>query len=157
MQSYAVKAIQAGNEEDAKKFLEKKATLTSKQQGLQEAYNMASTNAANMRAMHDKLVADINELESRRDMIKGKIAAAKTQERINKMTSSVNGANNSMAAFDRMEAKANSMLDKANAMSALNAGTGNEIEDLTKKYGSSSVNVDAELEALKASLGQTTP
>ena len=98
-----------------------------------------------------------NELESRRDMIKGKIAAAKTQERINKMTSSVNGANNSMAAFDRMEAKANAMLDKANAMSALNAGTGNEIEDLTKKYGSSSVNVDAELEALKASLGQTTP
>ena len=43
MQSYAVKAIQAGNEEDAKKFLEKKATLTTKQQGLQEAYNMAAT------------------------------------------------------------------------------------------------------------------
>ena len=59
-----------------------------------------------------------------------------------------------MAAFDRMEAKANSMLDKANAMSELNAG-GDEIQDLTKKYGSSSVNVDAELEALKASLGQT--
>lgn len=155
MQNYAVKAMQAGNEEDARKFLEKKATLTTKQQGLQEAYNMASTNAANMRAMHDKLVNDINELESRRDMIKGKIAAAKTQERINNMTSSVNGANNSMAAFDRMEAKANAMLDKANAMSTLNANTGNEIEDLTKKYGSSSVDVDAELEALKASLGQT--
>ena len=154
MQSYAVKAIQAGNEEDAKKFLEKKATLTTKQQGLQEAYNMAATNAANMKAMHDKLVNDIKELESRRDMVKGKIAAAKTQERINKMTSSVTGANNSMAAFDRMEAKANSMLDKANAMSELNAG-GDEIQDLTKKYGSSSVNVDAELEALKASLGQT--
>lgn len=154
MQSYAVKAIQAGNEEDAKKFLEKKATLTSKQQGLQETYNIASTNATNMRAMHDKLVNDINELESRKDMIKGKIAAAKTQERINNMTSSVSGANNSMAAFDRMEAKANAMLDKANAMTELNSGRGNEIEDLTKKYGSS-VNVDAELEALKASLTQT--
>lgn len=156
MQNYAVKAMQAGNEDDARKFLEKKSTLTTKQQGLQEAYNMASTNAANMRSMHDKLVRDINELESRRDMIKGKIAAAKTQERINNMTSSVSGANNSMAAFDRMEARANAMLDKANAMSALNNNSGDEIADLTKKYGSSSVNVDAELEALKASLGQTT-
>lgn len=156
MQNYAVKAIQAGNEEDAKKFLEKKATLTTKQQGLQEAYTMASTNATNMRQMHDKLVADISQLESRKEMIKGKIAAAKTQERINNMTSSVSGANNSMAAFDRMEAKANAMLDKANAMSQLNMNTGNELEDLTKKYGGSTVNVDAELEALKASLGQTS-
>ena len=155
MQSYAVKAIQAGNEEDAKKFLEKKATLTSKQQGLQEAYNMASTNAANMRAMHDKLVADINELESRRDMIKGKIAAAKTQERINKMTSSVTNSEASLSAFDRMEAKANRMLDQANAMSELNSvGSDDSFEDMAAKYDSApSSAVDDELAALKAQMG----
>lgn len=150
--AYAVKALQAGNEDDAKKFLEKKAQLTNKQTELQNTYNAAHNNAENMRAMHDKLVGDISEMESRRDTIKAKLAAAKTQERINKMTSSIDGANNSIAAFERYEDKANKALDKANAMAELNAGPKDDIKDLTKKYDSSSSSVDAELEALKASL-----
>lgn len=153
MQQYAVKALEAGNEDDARQFLEKKGALTSKQEGLQQAYDLAHTNATNMRQMHDKLVKDINELESRKDMIKGKLAVAKTQEHINKMTSGLNG-NNSIAAFDRMEAKANAALDKANAMTELNNITGDSIADLTAKYAGSTSNVDDELAALKASLGQ---
>lgn len=155
MQAYAVKALEAGNEDDARKFLAKKASLTSKQEGLQQAYDMASKNATNMKAMHDKLVSDIGELESRKDMIKGKMAVAKTQERINNITSSVSSANNSISAFDRMEQKANKALDKANAMAELNAGPKDEIEDLTKKYGSGNSDaIDDELAALKASLNQ---
>lgn len=154
MQAFAVKAIEAGNDSDAKKFLEKKSSLANKQADLQEAYNLASANAANMRAMHDKLVGDIQQLESRKDMIKGKMAAAKTQERINKMTSGIDGANNSMAAFDRMEAKADAALDKANAMAELNAGPKDDIDDLTAKYSSPSSEIDDELAALKASLGK---
>lgn len=154
LQAYAVKALEAGNEGDARKFLEKKSALSGKLEGLQQAYNLASSNAQNMRAMHDKLTNDIKELESRKDMIKGKMAVAKTQERINKMTSSIDGANNSMAAFDRMEEKANMALDKANAMAALNTAPSDETEDLMKKYDSSSPSVEDELAALKASLNQ---
>lgn len=154
MQGYAIKALEAGNEGDAKKFLERKGTLTSKQEGLKQAYDMAATNAANMRAMYDKLVKDISELESRKQMIKSKMAVARTQERLNKITSNVSGANNSMAAFDRMEAKANAALDKANALSQLNMRSTDELEDLTAKYGSTSSSVDDELAALKASLGK---
>lgn len=154
MQQFAVKALEQGSEDDARKFLEKKSTLSTKQEGLQQAYDLASRNASNMRAMHDKLVKDISELEARKDMIKGKMAVAKTQERINKMTSSIDGANNSMAAFDRMEAKANQALDKANAMAELNAGPKDEIADLTAKYSSSATAVDDELAALKASLNK---
>lgn len=154
MQQFAVKALEANNEADAKRFLEKKATLATKQTGLQEAYDIASKNATNMRAMHDKLVKDIGELESRKDMIKGKMAVAKTQERINKVTAGVGNANNSMAAFDRMEAKANAALDKANAMAELNAG-GDSIDDLTAKYSDAAPSaIDDELAALKASLGK---
>lgn len=154
LQAYAVKALEAGNEGDARKFLEKKSALSGKLEGLQQAYNLASSNAQNMRTMHDKLTNDIKELESRKDMIKGKMAVAKTQERINKMTSSIDGANNSMAAFDRMEEKANMALDKANAMAALNTAPSDETEDLMKKYDSSSPSVEDELAALKASLNQ---
>lgn len=153
-QSYAVKAIEAGNDEDAKKFLERKASLAQKQASLQQSYDLASKNAANMRAMHDKLTGDIKELEARRDTIKGKMAVAKTQERINKMSSSIDGANNSIAAFNRMEAKADAALDKANAMAELNAAPADELEDLTKKYSSNASSVDDELAALKASLGK---
>lgn len=157
MQSYAIKALEAGNEDDAKKFLEQKAQLNTKLAGLQQAFELAHTNATNMRQMHDKLVADIGELESRKDMIKGKLAVAKTQERINKMTSSVDSANSSISSFEKFEALANKKIDEANAMAELNASSSkNEIKDLEAKYGSttSSSAVDDELAALKASLGK---
>lgn len=153
MQTYAVKALEANNEADARKFLEQKTSLAAKQPGLQEAYDLSHTNAAHMRQMHDKLVEDINELESRKDMIKGKLAVAKTQERINQMGSSVVNANNSISSFERYEEMANKALDKANAMAELNRNSSDTIEDLTKKYAGST-SVDEELEALKASLNK---
>lgn len=154
MQTYAVKALEANNEADARKFLEKKATLSTKLTGLQEAYDLAHNNAAHMREMHDKLVNDINELESRKDMIKGKLAVAKTQERINRIGSSVDSANNSMASFQRFEDMADKALDKANAMAELNRSSSEQsINDLEKKYATDA-SVDDELAALKASMNK---
>ncbi|MBO4324674.1 MAG: PspA/IM30 family protein, partial [Lachnospiraceae bacterium] len=104
---------------------------------------------------HDKLTMDIKELETRKETIKGKLAVAKAQEKINKMTSSVSSANNSIASFERYEALANKKLDKAQAEAELNASNPtNSIRDLTAKYVNDP-NVDAELAALKASLGMT--
>lgn len=153
MQSFAVKALEAGDEKDARKFLEQKATYSSKLSGLQEAYDLASNNATNMRDMHDKLVADINQLEARRDMIKGKLSVAKTQERLNKIGSSVSSANDSISSFKRYEDLADKALDKANAMSDLNRSTSKSIDDLTKKYDVDT-SVDDELAALKASMNK---
>lgn len=151
MQNYAIRALEENNEKDARKFLERKSVLAAKEAGLKAAYDLAASNAGKMREMHDKLVADIQELEARKDMIKGKMAVAKTQERINRISSSVNSANNSISAFDRMEEKANRALDKANAMADLNAGPKDDIKDLAAKYDNTT-NIDSELEALRASL-----
>lgn len=154
MQQYAIKALESNNEDDARKFLEQKASLNGKLAGLTEAYELAHTNATNMHAMHDKLVSDIAELESRRETIKGKLAVAKTQERINQMQSSVDSANSSIASFERYEELANKKLDQANAMAQLNAGNPDaELRDLKKKYAMDTT-VDDELAALKASLGK---
>ena len=153
MQSYAVKALENDNESDARKFLEQKSTLEAKLPGLQQAYDIAETNATHMREMHDKLTADVKQLESRRDMIKGKLSVAKTQERINKMGSSVSSANNSIGSFERYEDIANKALDKANAMAELNRSTSQSVEDLTKKYDIDN-SVEDELAALKASLNK---
>ncbi len=153
--NYATKAVQAGNDDDARKFLSEKATLTAKLTGLTEAYQLAKQNADNMRAMHDKLVKDIEELEARREMIKGKMAVAKTQKKINEMTgSAISNANDSIAAFERMEAKANKMLDEAEAMAELNKGADTKIEDLKSKYSASNDDIEAELAALKAGMNK---
>jgi phage shock protein A len=156
MQNYAVKAVEAGNDEDAKQFLSKKNQLALKQEQLQATYEVAAKNAAQMRQMHDKLVSDINELESRKSVIKTKLSAAKAQERINKISSSVGDAADSISAFERMEDKANKALDQANAMAELNASkTKESLKDLELKYGSASSGaVDDELAALKASMGK---
>ena len=155
MQRYAEKAIVAGNDNDARQFLEKKQQLVSKQTALQQAYDLAHGNAVKMKEMHDKLVSDMGELQSRRDAIRAKVAVAKTQERLNKVGSSVAGVSNKLSAFDRMEEKANRMLDEANAMSELNT-TKDDVADLAAKYDedSSNTGVDDELAALKARLGK---
>lgn len=156
MQTYAEKALTAGNEADARSFLEKKQQLTTTQASLQQAYNIAAENAKKMRQMHDKLVRDIESLESRRAAIKATVKAAKAQERINKVGTSVTGANNSMEAFSKMEEKANRMLDEANAMAELNASQEDaDINSLAAKYDEAPNNtaVDDELAALKAKMG----
>ncbi len=156
-QNYAVKAVESGNDEDARQFIVKKNQLVEKQAALSQSYDLAAANASKMRQMHDKLVKDINELNAKKDTIKAKIAVAKTQEKINKMGSSVAGAENSMSAFARMEAKADKMIDQANAMSELNASSeAADISNLTAKYDESpqTAQVDDELAALKAQLGK---
>lgn len=154
-EEYAKKALMAGNEEDAKKFLEKKNSLATTQASLQQTYEVAAANAAKMRQMHDKISKDIVDLNARKDAIKAKVAVAKTQEKMNKMTSKIGSATNSMNAFDRMEEKANKMLDSANAMAELNMQSRDEIDDLAAKYdsGVADSTVDDELAALKAQMG----
>ena len=155
-QKYAEKAVMAGNDNDARQFLAKKAQLEQQKASLQQAYDIAAANAAKMKQMHDKLCKDIADLNARKDSIKAKMAAAKTQEKLNKLGASVEGAMGSMSAFDRMEAKADQMLDKANAMAELNAGDKDDVEDLAAKYDSVETEapaVDDALAALKAQMG----
>lgn len=158
MQNYAEKALLAGNEADARIFLEKKEELSKKLVSIQQTYDIAKENSTKMRSMHDKLVKDIGELNARRNELKAKMAIAQTQEKLNKIGSSVNGAMGNMSKFDEMEAKINKRLDTANAMAELNSSNqGENIDDLMAKYdepgNSSSSEVDDEIAKLKAKLG----
>lgn len=155
LQSYAEKAVMQGNDDDAKTFLRKKAQYAEKQASLQQAYDLAAANAQKMRQMHDKLVSQIDELDARRDTIKAKIAVAKTQERVNKIGASVGSAQSNLSAFDRLEERANKMLDTAEATAELNTSTvDQDLDALKSKYNANPVDVDDELAALKASMGK---
>lgn len=150
----AKKALQAGNEADAKVFIAKKQQLETSGQGLLEAYEAARENAQKMRQMHDKLVGDIEELERRREAIKAKVAVARTQGKLNEIGAASDKAEDAMSAFQRMEEKADRMLERETAMAELNAAPRDEAAALEEKYsGPAPTAVDDELARLKAELG----
>ena len=156
MGEYAKKAVAAGNDNDARRFLEKKSELTQKQEVLTKNYELAQANSVKMRQMHDKLESDIQAMKSKRDMLKAKVKVAQTQRKFNEMGSGMESAGSNAAAFERMEEKVNRMLDEADAVGELN--TSSEEEDLDKlasKYDSTETvsAVDDELAALKAEMG----
>ena len=155
MEGLAKKALSAGNEDDARVFLGKKQKLATAGAELAKAADAAHANAEKMRQMHDKLVSDIENLKSRRETIKAKVAVAKTQEKVAGFTSGSDRAESAIAAFDRMEAKADRMLDTADAMAELNEDPTDDIADLEQKYSSvaDSAAVDDELARLKAEMG----
>ncbi|WP_165045588.1 PspA/IM30 family protein [Adlercreutzia sp. ZJ138] len=148
-------ALAAGNEDDARTFLAKKQDLQAQGQAAAEAYAAAKANADKMRQMHDKLVSDIEALSARREGIKAKVAVAKTQEMVNDIASGADKAAGAMSAFDRMEAKADAMLDRANAMEDLSSAPADPIADLERKYAADAAGaqVDDELAKMKAEMG----
>ena len=146
----ARKALSAGNEDDARTFLSKKQELEAKAASLKTTFD-----AAKMRQMHDKLVGDIELLNGRREAIKAKVAVAQTQDKVNEFSAGANKAAGAVSAFDRMEAKADQMLDRANAMHELSQQPVDEAAALEAKYAAAGTDaaVDDELAKLKKEMG----
>lgn len=146
-------ALRLGNENDAKKLIAIKQGCEVQLTSLQQTYDMAHTNAEKLRNLHDKLAQDIADLEMRRDSIKAKVQVAKTQQKVNEIISGTANSEASIAAFERMEAKANKMLDQAEAEADLNAGV-NTPKDLAAKYTlDRDASVNEEFARMKSELG----
>ena len=155
MEDLAKKALTAGNEGDARVFLAKKQKLAATGAELAKAAEAAKANADKMRQMHDKLVNDIEDLKSRRETIKAKMAVAKTQEKVAGFTSGADKAESAIEAFNRMEEKADRALDTSDAMAELNEEPVDDAAALEAKYAdvASDAAVDDELARLKAEMG----
>lgn len=154
MESLAKKALQAGNEDDARTFLTKKQQIDATGEELKRAADAAHVNADKMRQMHDKLVSDIENLKNRRETIKAKAAVVKTQNRVNGLVGT-DKADGAIDAFNRMEARVNRDLDTAEAMTELNEQPVDEAEALERKYAMAADDaaVDEELARLKSEIG----
>lgn len=150
----AENALRAGNEEDARTILARKQPFMDNLVNLKKTQAVAKENSDKMRQMYNKLANDIQMLETKRNGIKATVAAAKTQEKMNKISSGSKRSMASLETFDRMEDKANRMLDSAMAEAELTADL-DAGSDLVNKYasGESSSTVDDELAAMKTKLG----
>jgi len=132
LQRYAEKAVEAGSDADARKFLEKKAPLVEKSARLQVSYDLAAANAASMKQMKDKLESDISGLEQRRLQLKTRMAAAKAQQRMNEAGSPVGGRDGS--AFDKLEDQVNSAYYEAMAVAELRGEQKEDIDELFAEF-----------------------
>lgn len=154
-QIYAIKALEAGNENDARKFLEEKVKAEEVRVAAEQAFEVAKINSKRMITLHDKLQNDVKTIEARKAAVKAKMKAAKTQQKINKMQAKNPTGEVSMASFDKYEAMANKAMDEAMAMSQLNNVEEDGMDDLLAKYDDNVLSsVDDELAKLKESLNK---
>lgn len=131
LQDYAEKALEAGDDENAKKFLDKKALLEEKEAKLLDAHEKAAANVTSMKQIQEKLEADIGQLEARRTKLKEKLAAAKVQQKWNEIGSTMGGND---AVFDAFEEKVNRTYDEAMAIAELRAEEKDNFDDLFEQF-----------------------
>ena len=67
MLTYAQRALQAGSDADARVFLEKKNSIQTKISEVEGRLSVAKQNSQNMKAMHDKLNSQVNDLNAKRN------------------------------------------------------------------------------------------
>ncbi len=149
----AAKALEAGNEDDARSALANEQECRTKVESQLKSYEATKQAADTCRSKLKEMETQINQMKDKADEIKATSAAAKAT----KAATSVNDikfSNNTASTFNRMEEKANKELAKAQAEDELNASHEDDDKvDLEKKYGGGGKSTDQALADLKKELG----
>lgn len=133
LEKYAAKSVEDGNEEAAARFLERKGPLSGKEAELRSAYEAAAAQAAGLKQMQDKMVADLEQLEARRISLKEKLAAVQNLQSRSRPGSPLNGGHE--AAFKAAEAKANDAYYEALALAELRGeGKKDDVDELFAEF-----------------------
>ena len=151
---YAEQAVLAGNDDDARKFLDAKSQLVAKKAELEAAYETAK-----MRQMTRKLMEDIASAEGKMVELRAKLTVAEHKEKMDDLMHKVAGRTD-MSGFENMMEAVQKRIDSVDAKVALNEELADkmDIKKLEEKYSEKaaevSASVEADLAALKARLGK---
>ncbi|HSC90655.1 MAG TPA: PspA/IM30 family protein [Gaiellaceae bacterium] len=165
LESQAREAVGSGREDLARQALERKSAVQSQLRGLDEQITGLEQQQERLVASEKQLSAKIEAFRSQKEVIKAEYSAAEAQVRIGEAAT---GIGEQMAdtglAIQRARDKTEQMQARASAIEELTAaGT---LEDFTSdktqldrelEAMSSSSQVDAELEQLKAEIGAGAP
>ena len=160
LQKYAEQAVLAGNDADAKKFLEGKTKALSQKADAEKLYAQAKINSDNMRAMTQKLMGDIEAADAKLQELKAKLSVAEQTEKMNDLAEKMGNVKYSMSDYSSLVDAVQKRIDAADAKSQLNQELNADygIDQLKEKYDvaeqAGGATVDAELAALKAQLGK---
>ncbi|MCD1259314.1 PspA/IM30 family protein [Paenibacillus athensensis] len=145
----AMKALEQGNEDLARRALEDKKEHQTRYDELKRQYDIAKTNADQLRNQLNDMKDEFSKMKNKKDLLIARAEAAKAQKQINQAMSGF-GVDNASKGFDRMTEKVLQMEAEAQAsgeIRAKNRGLDDELDALGASSG-----VDDELAAMKAKL-----
>jgi phage shock protein A len=146
----AVTAIEAGNDDLARRALEDKKIHKQTADTLKESYDRAKLDSDSLRKKLDEMKAEYYEMKLKKDTLKARAETAKTKTKINRTLSGI-GGDESKRGFERMEEKVlqyEAEAETSEDMRSANKSLDDEFEALEKN------DVDDELAALKRKLGK---
>jgi phage shock protein A len=147
----AVKALESGNEDLARRALEDKKEHQARFDELKRQYDISKTNADNLRSQLTEMKDEFGKMKNKKDLLVARAESAKAQKQINQAMSGF-GVDNGAKGFDRMSEKVLQMEAEAQASGELrtsNRSLDDELDKLGKADG-----VDDELAALKAKIAE---
>ncbi|MBM7580365.1 PspA/IM30 family protein [Jeotgalibacillus terrae] len=145
----AMKAIESGNEDLARRALEDKKNHADQASSLQESYARAKEDVAGLRTKLDEMKKEYNEMKMKKDSLKARAESAKTRTKMNRTLSGINN-DASRGGFERMEEKV--MQFEAEAETSEDLRQSNR--SLDDEFDSLDNSVDDELAALKKKMGK---
>jgi phage shock protein A len=149
-QEQAIKALEAGNEDLAKRALEDKKLQSKQSETFLESYTRAKNDADSLREKLDEMKREYHEMKLKKDSLKARAESAKTRTKMNRVMSGI-GGDDSRKGFDRMEEKV--MRYEAEAETSEDLST--KSRSLDDEFAALDKNgVDDELSALKKQLGK---
>ncbi|HLT56498.1 MAG TPA: PspA/IM30 family protein [Bacillota bacterium] len=144
-------AVEAGNDDLARRALQDKREHEATAKTLQETWEQAKKDVDELKAKLDEMKREYQEMALKRDTLKARAESAKTKTKINRAMSSI-GSDDAKRGFERMEekvlqyeAEAETSEDLTEAIRTLD----DEFKDVMKD------DVDEELASLKEKLGKT--
>jgi len=162
LSKYAEQAVLAGNDTDARKFLEGKIAAEGRKAEAEKAFEIAKVNSDRMRQLTKKLNEDIIEAGKKMDELKAKLAVVEQQEKMNELVGKISSVGDQFSDYDRLADAVQKRIDAADAKLQLDneLDENKDINSLMKKYDEvaetekTDSTVDNELAALKAKLGK---
>ncbi|MFG6121454.1 MULTISPECIES: PspA/IM30 family protein [Thalassobacillus] len=146
----AEQAIEAGNEDLARRALEDKNSQQEQAEQLKASWEQAKTDADSLREKLDEMKKEYQQMKLKKDSLKARSESAKTRTKMNRTMSNI-GGDESRQGFDRMEEKVlqqEAEAETSEDMSQASRSLDDEFEALEKN------GVDDELAALKKKMGK---
>lgn len=146
----AIKALEAGNEDLARRALEDKKLQSKQAETLKDSYTRAKSDADILREKLDEMKREYHEMKLKKDSLKARAESAKTRTKMNRVMSGI-GGDESRKGFERMEEKV--MRFEAEAETSEDLST--KSRSLDDEFAALDRNgVDDELAALKKKMGK---
>ncbi|AIF43200.1 PspA/IM30 family protein [Virgibacillus halodenitrificans] len=149
-QKQAEQAIEAGNEDLARRALQDKNEHESNANSLNESWERAKQDADTLRNKLEEMKKEYQEMKLKKDSLKARAESARTRTKMNRTMSSI-GSDDSKRGFERMEEKVmqyEAEAETSEDMSQSSRSLDDEFEELNND------NVDDELAALKKKMGK---